>query len=817
MPQLTLYTHDHAVCGPEHAFKRLLTARARFSEFAFHSLGKFLGIESYLPAAEASKYIARTRDIARHFVCETNMQRSWSTVFVTIVATQCVCCMGQGSKDGSTFTIGDIRNCPTSSPIFPMEPLYRMEVLPGAGFDGLRSVDMGQVHAYNYSKCSVSNDGRYLLPDNVFLIPTMESHVQLFSEYFDKWDDYTSTVSSSASLQGQYDSFISAKFSSEFLSVKSHMYNDKSVTTRVQLRNTLFKVKLQPDSQLHPTFKSRLFDIAANIQNNNTDYAHYLAELMVREYGTHYITSMDAGAVLSQVDHIRSTISNYSDTFKLAVTAAASANFLAKFGLGASFNFSVSEKDTEGFIHNRTYSKVNGWGGPPFGPNMTATDWENGVPNAMVAIDRVVDPLYYAINPTTLPEMPESTVFELVRYVFEAISRYYKVNTRRGCTDVHSPNFDFQANLNDRSCKSLYTNFTFGGIYQVCQYESGDEDLCNSGPHPIQQANPLTGDMSCHSPYKPVHLHSGEFRHTTHTKYCKPDCFLHVFFCHQKCYNKVEASVVSYKTYWCVAETQSEQNSGYLFGGYYTSTVANPFLGAKSCPIHFIPLHLGEDITICVSDDYELGFPYSVPFAGFESCTTGNPLAAKNHSHANKASWPHACPIGFSQHLMAVDGECEINVCVKFGTFNEKETIPPRLPPFRNRKQKNPNATNTLAVIGVYGDIWYKNKNGDWVKDNDDSMQDGKTFLNDMFDTPQLSEHTQLGSSSSSSSSSLSNTAVAGLSVVSTIGLCTLIAVAIFAGYSIKKKRAKSRKKGDETYLSINEEHNISNPQESNA
>lgn len=59
--------------------------------------------------------------------------------------------------------------------------------------------------------------------------------------------------------------------------------------------------------ELHPTFKSRLYDIASNIQNNNTEYAHYLAELTVRDYGTHYLTSMDAGAVLSQTDFIRTT------------------------------------------------------------------------------------------------------------------------------------------------------------------------------------------------------------------------------------------------------------------------------------------------------------------------------------------------------------------------------------------------------------------------------------------------------------------------------------------------------------------------------
>ena len=50
-------------------------------------------------------------------------------------------------------------------------------------------------------------------------------------------------------------------------------------------------VHIPTDAQLHRTFKSRLLDMAANVQNNNTKLAHYLAELLVSDYGTHVITS----------------------------------------------------------------------------------------------------------------------------------------------------------------------------------------------------------------------------------------------------------------------------------------------------------------------------------------------------------------------------------------------------------------------------------------------------------------------------------------------------------------------------------------------
>ena len=681
-----------------------------------------------------------------------------------------------------------------------------MEVLPGAGFDALRSVDMGQVHAYNYSLCRVSNDGRYLLPDSVFLVPTLESHVQVFSELIDNWKKYTSTVSASISASASFLSIISAKFSAEYESVKSHMYRDNSVTTRVQIRNALYKVKLQPDSELHPNFKSRLFEIAANIHNNNTEYARYLAELTVRQYGTHYVTSMDAGAVLSQVDHVKSTLLSSSESQKVAITASASANFLGKLSIGGGFSFSMAENDAQEFVNKRTYSRVYSWGGPPFNINMSVAEWVEGIPNAMVAIDRTGDPLYFAITPTTLPEIPESTVYQLADLISKAISRYYRINTRRGCTDPSSPNFDFQANADDHSCNATQRDYTFGGVYQTCTATSSHnyEDLCNSGKAPITQMNPLTGGASCPNPYIPVLLRSGQYKHTIYKPECTNHCSLLIFNCRSECYKKPMTSVVNYETYWCVtADGRAKPNSGYLFGGHYTSTTSNPFSDMQACPRYFMPLHVGVDTYICVSNDYELGFQASIPFAGFMSCQAGNPLATSTPSMNDTSSWPHACPAGFTQHLLAIDIDCEIYYCVKTGSFNEKPLLPPHLPPFRKRKQMNPNTTSTLAIIGNHGFIWYKNEDGQWVKDYA-GTQSGKLFL-EGFNSEE--------DDSSSSSKSLSSGLVVGISISATIVLCTIIAFLLFAGYSIKKKISKrcSRSGEGSYYLNVSERNTLSN------
>ena len=123
--------------------------------------------------------------------------------------------------------------------------------------------------------CKISSDGRYLLPDNVFLIPKQKSNVEVFAEFFDHWDDYKSMTSASINVEASSSFFaqINAKFSADYMSTKTRQAKENTITTRVQIRYYYCTVKIQPDAQLHPTFKSRLFDIAASQQNNNTELA----------------------------------------------------------------------------------------------------------------------------------------------------------------------------------------------------------------------------------------------------------------------------------------------------------------------------------------------------------------------------------------------------------------------------------------------------------------------------------------------------------------------------------------------------------------
>ena len=211
----------------------------------------------------------------------------------------------------------------------------------GLDSNALRNVDMGQVLYYNYSLCRVSKDGKYLLPDHVYMTPLRESSVQVYVDYFDHWDKYTSltskTISAHASV-GWGFAKIGGSYSSEHTTTKTHMVNDDSSIARVHLRNILYTVHAEPRSPLHPSFKSCLFEMAAYLQKNLTIHTYYLAELLIRDYGTHYLSSIEAGAIIAQTDFISNQYTEDKSSDRTKIKASASASFFGKISVGGGFS-----------------------------------------------------------------------------------------------------------------------------------------------------------------------------------------------------------------------------------------------------------------------------------------------------------------------------------------------------------------------------------------------------------------------------------------------------------------------------------------------
>ncbi|XP_050974155.1 macrophage-expressed gene 1 protein-like [Labeo rohita] len=575
--------------------------------------------------------------------------------------------------------------------------LTALEVLPGGGWDNLRNIDVGRVMNLSYSQCQTTEDGIYLIPDEVFVIPRKTSGLETYSETIMSWLEQKSSTSRSINADVSFPSVLNGKFSEENTRMKTHQVKENSVTTRVQVRNHLYTVNAYPDFTLDSRFAQQIAEIADAFENNQTRLATYLSEKLILDYGTHVITSVDAGAILVQEDYIKRSYVSNSQSDKSSVSASAGINFFNK----VNFNFSSkeSQETTDTYQQNITYSLVQSHGGALFYQGITLQKWHESTQNNLVAIDRSGVPIHYFLNPSMFPDLPVPTLHKLAFSVQQAAARYYNINTIPGCVDPNSPNFNFQANVNGKSCEGPVTNLTFGGVYQKCTPLWPDGNvLCDE----LAQKNPNTGDYTCRQPYTSFLLVSETVERVYSNNECHKkchSCWVFLDCCKPVCENFYFVRHAIIDTYWCSTNQPVPQYSGYLFGGLFGPSLENPVTKSHDCPPnYFAQTFLTHGMRICLSNDYEAGTVSSVPFGGFFSCKTGNPLA----------SYQYRCPPQYSQHLAAISDGCQILYCVQSGEFTGGQLKPIHLPPFTRPPLFNMMATNTVAVM-TEGDLtWIK-------------------------------------------------------------------------------------------------------------
>ena len=124
-----------------------------------------------------------------------------------------------------------LRQCRASTNI----SITALEVLPGGGWDNLRNMDMGRVMNLSYFQCQTTEDGLYLIPDEVFVIPQKETGVETSSEILSSWLDQKSSTSHTINSDISFLTVLNAKFSSESMRMKTHQVKDSSTTARVQV------------------------------------------------------------------------------------------------------------------------------------------------------------------------------------------------------------------------------------------------------------------------------------------------------------------------------------------------------------------------------------------------------------------------------------------------------------------------------------------------------------------------------------------------------------------------------------------------------
>ncbi|KAM7532684.1 hypothetical protein Aperf_G00000130110 [Anoplocephala perfoliata] len=674
----------------------------------------------------------------------------------------------------------------------------RLSVLPGCGWDNLVNEERGlTTNRETYKLCRLSPDENYLIPDDVIIEPLKNSQIELSSQTFSHFTNYTSLTALSMNTAGDVSFHlvsVGGDFSFEKEMVRKAENANKGLTVRSQLRHRWFVVQQLPDSQLHPRFRNRLLDIAAHLERSNITSsgpdvapeinpqrapttstfgreamlrmvddlrAAYLADLVVRDFGTHTVVAVEAGAVVAKIDSLVSSTRMLSDLDRTELKIGASASFAGLFKLNTSTKFENQNNYASSYDSKVASSFIVSYGGPSLkASDMNLTTWESGVAANLVAIDRRGRPIYDLITPRALPELSESLTLSLAATIKAAVERYYDANSVVGCLDPDSASYDSDANVASDRCDDLpfedptasneSGQTAFGGVYTTCE---GPDDLCSR----YRDFNLATGNTSCPQGFMAVSLLSPQMRS------CAVKCENAGFFHSPVCVHECAVT----RAFWCALDPKSTPNSskgskttldlGFLFGGIYTDTTVNPITNAQSCPLYYVAQQMGRRIWVCMSTDRELGRRYSMAFGGFYTCQSGNPLydvLSLNKSSLleqkawrmlfkgwrritdsddptggeNALIWPKQCPNGFSSHVAGIEDKCLVNYCVPGNSLkvvkDRQLKRPPfiRLPEFSTygTKAEVENVLNEpLRLVDVYSGRSYHREDGNWVQDAD--------------------------------------------------------------------------------------------------
>ncbi|VDP73810.1 unnamed protein product [Echinostoma caproni] len=520
----------------------------------------------------------------------------------------------------------------------------------------------------------------------------------------------------------------------------------KGLIVRTQLRHTRYTVQIMPDSTLQPRLRNRLLDIAAHLKSGNVTAEQIdqfdrgnTIPIQSRgnptvDYGTHSISSVDAGGLLVKTDILDEDTTSLTQQDRWRVAASASTTFASMLKLNVGGAMTSNQSVAERYNRKSTHSSITSYGGPIFRAyQMNLSEWEQGLDDQLVAIDRSGHPIYELITGRSMPELSEQLVLRLSKTIKSAVQRYYKSNAVIGCMNPGSVFYDHEANVDAEVCSKddpnqIYesSHLPLGGVFQTCK---GPTQLCDM----VAVKNPATGDFTCPRDYLSVQLLSPQVRSCINS--CKPPSkWGGQPECEQLCAITVQ--------YWCALDpslnmtVDLQEDLGLVFGGIYTDKEVNPITHQFSCPEYSWPLVMGRRIRVCLSTDHEMASKHAMRFGGFYSCQYGNPLVSLlsmnqtfttneqaavrswmnstmrassamgtrasqslsgrvadrvfetdnpqigDYSSLFASLWPRRCPDGYTAHLAAMEDTCQITFCVPANTIQGKRKRYLKRPPF---------------------------------------------------------------------------------------------------------------------------------------
>uniref|UniRef100_A0A914QKY9 Macrophage-expressed gene 1 protein n=1 Tax=Panagrolaimus davidi TaxID=227884 RepID=A0A914QKY9_9BILA len=321
----------------------------------------------------------------------------------------------------------------------------------GFGWDDLRSIRTKPIFFEAFDECRAEPTGHYLIPDNIVAVPILKTQIDKMANFFESFEYFKQEVSNvfTASASAGF-SFLSASASFSKISqkTKENFAKYKSSLLQTKLNYEAFTLSQDSVGNLAAGFRGRIEEIADAINRKLFYRAKYLSEVIIKEFGTHYISSADIGAMVEQKTFIETKSSFSGATSLQGIQFAAAVGFTNLFNgtgtLSASFSSSqtVSTQDINALTNLTKLSYFESQGGPDINTILAG--------KANFSIDNIVpyrfdgDWLYQIVSKENFPSLSYDTLFNIQNLLKNATETYYERNTIQGCMDMNSLNFDFQ-------------------------------------------------------------------------------------------------------------------------------------------------------------------------------------------------------------------------------------------------------------------------------------------------------------------------------------------------------------------------------------